>query len=155
MKTLKDLSKQYRKSAAEAIYPGLPYPSYRRSPNSILPENPSGQGSRAFATGNLLTKFISSPTNVPKDIGRKIIDEKGRIVYQLTLDIAPPGASYGFYVHDGTTKMLKRPFAEIAANEPKFVSALDEFMGDKSDEYVTSEVSQMDNMFNKAGFTIS
>ena len=152
---LQDLAKVYRKSAAEAIFPGLTYPSYRRSPNSLLKENPSGKESRAFATGNLLTKFISSPTNLPKEIGKKIIDTKGRIVFQLSLDIAPPGAPYGFYVHEGTTKMLKRPFAELGASEPKFVSAIDEFMGDKSDEYVAGEIDKVDNMFDRAGFTIS
>ena len=155
MKTLKDLSKQYRKSAAEAIYPGLPYPSYRRGPNSILPENPSGQGSRAFATGNLLTKFISSPKNAIDSIASKIFEGDKGIAYQLTLDVSPDGAEYGKYVHFGTSKMLKRPFAEIATNETKFQNTLNEFLEGESDEYVASEVSQMDNMFKEAGFTIS
>jgi hypothetical protein len=150
MKTLQDLAKQYRKSAAEAIFPGLPYPSYRRSPNSLLKENPSGQGSRAFATGNLLTKFITSPQNAFDTIGRKIVNG-----FELVLDVSPSGAEYGKYVHFGTSRMLKRPFAEIGSEEPKFQSVLDEFLEGQSDEYVAEEVSQMDNMFKKAGFTIS
>lgn len=150
MKELKDLARQYRKSAAESIFPGLPYSSYRRSPNSLLKENPSGQGSRAFATGNLLTKFITSPQNAFDKIARKVVNG-----YELVLDVAPAGAEYGTYVHFGTSKMLPRPFAEIGASEPKFQATLNEFMEGKSDELVAEEVSQIDNMFKKAGFTIS
>ena len=150
MKTLKDLAKVYRKSAAEAIYPGLPYPSYKRAPNSPLPENPSGQGSRAFATGNLLTKFITSPQNAINNIASKIGNG-----YQIVVNVAPEGAEYGRWVHFGTTRMLKRPFAEIATNEPKFVNALNEFMEGESDKMVEGEIEQLDDMFNKAGFTVT
>jgi len=87
MKELKDLAKGYRKLAAEAIYPGLPYSKYKRAPKSPLPENPNGQGSRAFSTGNLLTKFISSPQNAIDKIASKVGDG-----YQIVVQIAPDGS---------------------------------------------------------------
>lgn len=150
MKELKDLAKQYRKSAAEAIYPGLPYPKYQRSPNSLLPSNPPGQGSRSFATGNLLTKFISSPQNAIDAIASKI--GKG---YQLVLNVAPEGADYGRWVHFGTRRMLARPFAEIATNEPKFQAALDTFLVAESEKQVQGQLETWDDMFNKAGFKVT
>ena len=150
MKTLQDLAKQYRKSAAEAIYPGLPYSKYKRAPKSPLPENPSGQGSRAFATGNLLTKFITSPQNAIDTMASKIANG-----YQIVVNVAPEGAEYGRWVHFGTRRMIGRPFAEIAATEPKFVSMLDEFMQTESEKMVDGELEKLDDMFNKAGWKIT
>ena len=150
MKTLQDLAKQYRKSAAEAIYPGLPYSKYQRGPNSLLPENPSGQGSRAFATGNLLTKFITSPQNALDNIIRPIVNG-----FEIVVDVAPKGAEYGTYVHFGTSKMLPRPFAQIGADDPKFQTELGLYMEDRAGDFVQEEVEQMDSMFKKAGFTVS
>jgi hypothetical protein len=150
MKALKELAKQYRKSAAEAIYPGLPYSKYSRSPNSLLPPNPTGQESRAFATGNLLTKFITSPQNALDKIARQIVNG-----YEIVVQVAPEGAEYGSYVHFGTSKMKARPFAQIGAEDPKFQIQLGVFMQETAGDFVQDEVQQMDNMFKKAGFTIS
>ena len=150
MKELKDLAKQYRKSAAEAIYPGLPYPKYQRAPKSPLPPNPSGQGSRAFASGNLLTKFISSPQNALESIASKIGNG-----YQIVVNVAPEGAEYGRWVHYGTRKMIGRPFAEIAAEEPKFLQVLDEFMQTESEKMIDGELEKLDDIFNKAGWKIT
>ena len=69
MTTLQDVAKQYRKSAAQALYPGLPYSGYKTG------------SSRAFKTGNLLTKFLTSPNNDITRIGAKI--KNG---YQLVVD---------------------------------------------------------------------
>jgi hypothetical protein len=150
MKELKDLAKQYRKSAAEAIYPGLPYPKYQRSSNSLLPPNPPGQGSRAFATGNLLTKFISSPQNAIDTIAAKIGNG-----YQLVVNIAPEGAEYGRWVHYGTRKMIARPFGEIAAEELKFQAALDAFLDAEVEKEVEGQLEKIDDSFNKAGWKIT
>lgn len=150
MKELKDLAKGYRKLAAEAIYPGLPYTKYKRAPESPLPENPNGQGSRAFASGNLLTKFISSPQNAIDKIASKVGDG-----YQLVVQVAPDGAEYGRWVHYGTTRMIERPFAEIAAEDRRFVQMLDEFMETETEKKVDGEVKKLDDLFNKAGFKIS
>ena len=150
MKELKDLAKGYRKLAAEAIYPGLPYSKYKRSLNSQLPPNPSGQGSRAFASGNLLTKFISSPENDINKIGAKIGNG-----YQLVVNVAPKGAEYGRWVHYGTRRMIARPFAEIAANTDRFQQLLDEFMQTETEKMVEGELEKLDDSFNKAGWKIS
>lgn len=150
MKELKDLAKGYRKLAAEAIYPGLPYTKYKRSPNSQLPPNPPNQGSRAFANGNLLTQFISSAENDINKIGSKVGDG-----YQLVLNIAPSGADYGRWVHYGTRRMIARPFAEIAANDVRFTQLLDEFMQTETEKMVEGELQKIDDTFNKAGWKIS
>ena len=150
MKDLKDLAKGYRKLVGEAIYPGLPYAKYQRSPNSPLPPNPSGQGSRAFATGNLLTKFISSPENDITKIGAKIGDG-----YQLVVNIAPTGAEYGRWVHYGTRRMIARPFAEIAAGTDRFKQLLDEFMQTETEKMVEGELEKLDDIYNKAGWKIT
>lgn len=150
MEELRKLAKGYRKLAAEAIYPGMPFSSYKRSPNSELPENPQGQESRAFASGNLLTQFISSPENSIDKIASKVKDG-----YQIVVNIAPKGAEYGRWVHYGTRRMLKRPFAEIAVDSPKFQPILDEFMRAETDKMVDGEIKKLDDMFNKAGFKVS
>jgi hypothetical protein len=151
MKTLQDVAKQYRKSAAKAIYPGLPYSSYKRAAKSSLPPNPAGQGSRAFNTGNLLTKFISSPQNNINIIGSKVKDG-----YQFVLDIAPNGAEYGRWVHYGTRRMIARPFVQIGIEEdPDFEKVLDEFLLTETDKMVDGELELIDDMFNKAGWKVS
>jgi hypothetical protein len=150
MKELKDLAKGYRKLAAEAIYPGLPYSKYKRAPKSPLPENPSGQGSRAFASGNLLTQFISSPQNDINKIASKIGNG-----YQIVVNVAPKGAEYGRWVHYGTRKMIERPFAEIAADSDRFKQLLNGFMETESEKKVDGEIEKLDDMFNKAGFKVT
>ncbi len=150
MKTLKDVSKQYRKSAAKAIYPGVSYPRYRRSSKSKLRPNPQGQESRAFQTGNLLTKFIQSPQNSIDKIGSKIQDG-----FQIVINIAPNGADYGRWVHNGTTRMIARPFGELATEDPDFQEVLDEFLLTQVDVYVDGELDMLDTAFNKAGFSVS
>ena len=145
MTTLQDVAKQYRKSAAQALYPGLPYSGYKTG------------SSRAFKTGNLLTKFLTSPNNDIKRIGSKI--KNG---YQLVVDIAPTGADYGRWLHSGTrpkspkgTGMKPRPWAELALEEPKFQKVLDEFLMSEVEKIVDGELEVLDNEFKKAGFKIS
>lgn len=51
--------------------------------------------------------------------------------------------------------MIGRPFAEIAATEPKFLATLDEFMQTESEKMVDGELEKLDDMFNKAGWKIT
>lgn len=146
MEELKNLAKGYKKLVGEAIYPGMPYPSYKRSPNSKLKPNPPGQESRAYATGNLLSKFVSSPKNAVNNIAREI--QSG---VELVVDIAPKGAKYGQYVHYGTSKMLKRPFAAIANDDVRFQDLLDNFIKPKQDEIAKQATSMFKNLPNKIG----
>ncbi len=88
MKTLQDVAKSFKKAAGKAIYPGVSYSGYKTGT------------SKAFKTGNLLSKFVTSPQNAPNQIGRKTING-----FELVLEIGPQGAEYGTYVHYGTSKM--------------------------------------------------
>lgn len=138
MKTLQDVAKSFKKAAGKAIYPGVPYTGYKTG------------SSKAFRTGNLLSKFVSSPQNAPNQIGRKIING-----YQFVLQVGPQGAEYGSYVHYGTRKMNKRPFAEIAANDKEFQIELGLFLQDTAGEFVQEELGAMDALFRTAGFEVS
>ncbi len=142
MKTLNDVAKAYKKAAGKAIYPGSTYTSYKTGT------------SKAFKTGNLLSKFVTSPNNVPSSIGRENKFTEG-IKYTFVLDVAPSGAEYGQYVHYGTSKMGERPFAELGAQSDEFQNALEEFLKDKVDVIAKEYIGQMDSQFKKAGFVVS
>ena len=138
MKTLQDVAKQYKKSAAQAIYPGFPYSGYQKT-----------RSSRAFKTGNLLTQFVRANAD-DTAIARKIVNG-----YEFTLDVAPKGAEYGRFVHFGTSKMQARPFAEIGAEDKKFRDVLEEFIQQEVGEMLQIEVSVITQNFQRAGFQIS
>jgi hypothetical protein len=138
MKTLQDVAKQYKKSAAQAIYPGFPYSGYQKT-----------RSSKAFKTGNLLTQFVRANA----DDASIAIETKGG--YEFTLMVAPPGAEYGRFVHFGTSKMQARPFAQIGAEDKKFRDVLDEFLKGELDQMMMKELSGISQQFKKAGFQIS
>jgi hypothetical protein len=138
MKTLQDVAKQYKKSAAQAIYPGFPYSPYQKT-----------RSSRAFKTGNLLTQFVRANAD-DTTISRKIVNG-----YEFTLNVAPPGAEYGSYVHFGTSKMQARPFAEIGAEDKKFRDVLNEFIQQEVGTMLQNEVDVITQNFQRAGFQIS
>ncbi len=139
MKTLQDVAKSFKKAAGKAIYPGVSYTGY-----------PKTNSSKAFATGNLLSKFVSSPLNQPNQIARKTING-----FELVLQIGPQGAEYGTYVHYGTSKMKARPFAEIGANDSSFQSALDEYMIEEAGDFTAEYMGSMDSKWKSAGFSVS
>jgi hypothetical protein len=138
MKTLQDVAKHYKKSAAQAIYPGFPYSPYQKT-----------RSSRAFKTGNLLTQFVRANAD-DTTISRKIVNG-----YEFTLNVAPPGAEYGSYVHFGTSKMQARPFAEIGAEDKKFRDVLNEFIQQEVGTMLQNEVDVITQNFQRAGFQIS
>ena len=145
MKTIKDVSKVYRKEIGRAIYPGVPYSKYKT------------RSSKAFKTGNLLTQILKSPQNDINRLGSKV---KGG--YQFVVDVAPNGADYGRWVHYGTrpkspkgTGMIARPYAEIAANSKEFNNALGELIGEDVDFLVQTLFTTFDNEMGKAGFKVS
>lgn len=138
MKTLEEVSKKYKQTAGQAIYPGFPYSGYSKT-----------RSSKAFKTGNLLSSFVSENSD-NKKIGRKIING-----FEFELDIAPSRAPYGQYVHNGTTKMEARPFAEIAFDSPIFRKSLDEFLVEQVGELVDLEFDKINTSLTKAGFTVS
>jgi hypothetical protein len=136
MKTLEEVAKKYKQTAAQAIYPGFPYGGYSKT-----------RSSKAFKTGNLLSSFVSANAD-NKSIGRKIVNG-----FEFTLDIAPAQAPYGQYVHNGTYKMEARPFAEIAFDSPIFRKSLDEFLKEQLGDMVEMEFDKINTSLTKAGFT--
>jgi hypothetical protein len=138
MKTLEEVAKKYKQTAAQAIYPGFPYNGYSKT-----------RSSKAFKTGNLLSKFVSANAD-NKSIGRKIVNG-----FEFILTIAPNGAEYGRWVHNGTLKMQARPYAEIAFDSPMFRKTLDEFMEEQVGEMIDMEFEPINDAFEKAGFRVS
>jgi hypothetical protein len=141
MKTLQDVAKSFKKAAGKAIYPGVPYSGYKKTGSS-----------KAFKTGKLLSKFVTSPQNAPNQIGKK--DPNG-LGFTLILEVGPKDAEYGTYVHYGTYKMDNRPFAQLATNDSDFQNVLNEFLGEQIDEMITERMGEMDAGWKAAGFTIS
>jgi hypothetical protein len=112
-KTLKDVAKVYKNKALQAINPGVPYKSYKTG------------SSKAYKTGRLFSSIAQE-----NRIARIFNKDKNSEKITFTFNISPNGAPYGKYVHNGTYKMGKRPFAEIAAESPEFKAALDDYIND-------------------------
>ena len=138
MKTLQDVAKSFKQAAGKAIYPGVTYPAYKT------------RSSKAFKTGNLLSKFVSDPNNNPNKIGRKTING-----FELVLTVGPQGAEYGTYVHFGTRKMGERPFAEIGSRDKNFQTELGLFLTEQAGDFVEDYMGSMDSEWKKAGFEVS
>lgn len=81
----------------------------------------NGPWKPAYRTGNLYNRVGSY--NTPNNM----ISQTGDDRYELSLNFAPDGASYGFFVHDGTTKMEARPFAKLASEDATLKNAIDKF----------------------------
>ena len=72
--------------------------------------------------------------------------------YTLTLNFAPPGATYGYFAETGTgthSRIGPRPFAEMAANSPELASAINQFMEGKVEETVQTMGNMVDVAFSK------
>jgi hypothetical protein len=138
MKTLNDVAKAYKQAALQAINPGVPYKGYKTG------------SSRAYRTGNLFNQVNSSNNiNSMSKLGR---DKKS---FTISFDIAPNGAIYGQYVHNGTSKMRKRPFGEIAANSKLVKEAVDDYMNKVVESELETEFEMLNKRFLQAGFRVS
>jgi hypothetical protein len=133
MKTVQDVAKVFRKKAAQAIYPGVPYKT---------------GSSRAFKTGNLLTKFISDPRNSFDNIPKQVGDSS----YIFELQIAPAGAYYGRWVHNGTRKMNARPFGQIASGETEVINIFQEFTEGVAEDFIEKKMEPFRRNLLKSGF---
>jgi hypothetical protein len=115
MAELLDVAKIWKQKSAQAIYPGFPYPQYNKT-----------RSSKAFKTGNLLRKFVQANSD------NRMIETKMRssqfVSYELELDIAPTGAEYGKFVHNGTIKMEARPYAKIGFEKKEVQDKIDDFL---------------------------
>lgn len=129
MKTLKDVAKTYKTKALQAINPGVPYSSYKTGV------------SKAYKTGNLYNRVAGA--NNPDTMFRY---DKQTDKYTFTFVVSPNGAEYGKYVNDGTYKMGKRPFAQIAAESPEFALAVKQFV---NENIIEDKMELIFDQFNK------
>lgn len=136
-KSLKDVASVFQTKALQAINPGVPYKSYKTG------------SSKAYKNGRLQSSIASSNT-----IDRMIGESKDKFTF--TFNISPQGAPYGKYVHNGTYKMGKRPFAEIAAESPEFKKALDDYINTTVVEgKLDGFFEQINERMSKAGVKVS
>ena len=96
---------------------------------------------RAYITGNLFNRVTGY-----NDVSRMLKEQaEGKIV--LALNYAPPGAEYGFFVHEGkgsSTKYGPRRYAEYAANDPELKMFINEFVLGQVDKKVEEMVKPLD-----------
>jgi hypothetical protein len=107
MKTLKDVAGRYKELALTYMVRGPWRPAYK--------------------TGNLYNRVANFNT------ANRMIKESGSTV-TITLNFAPDGAEYGEFVHNGTVYMVKRPFAQLAAEDPSIKAAIQDIAKTKVEE---------------------
>lgn len=131
MKTLKDVAGLYK---------------------TLVQKNLTSGPTKAYKTGNLYNRISSY--NKAENMVTELKGNKSKI-YTITINIAPDGAVYGKYVHDGTYKMRARPFAEVAAQDPQMRKAVDDLV--KVEVNLTLDVfnKEMNERFRDAGFKVS
>jgi hypothetical protein len=104
MKTLKDVAGRYKELALTYMVRGPWRPAYK--------------------TGNLYNRVANFNT------ANRMIKESGSTV-TITLNFAPDGAEYGEFVHNGTVYMVKRPFAQLAAEDTAIKAAIEDITKEK------------------------
>jgi hypothetical protein len=122
MKTLKDIAFKYADLAAIYMVNGQYF-------------------KRAYITGNLERRVRNY-----NDLTKMLKEEtEGKVV--LALNYAPPGAEYGYFVHEGkgsSTKYGPRRYSEYAANDPELQSYINEFILGQVDKKVEELVKPLD-----------
>lgn len=96
---------------------------------------------RAYITGNL-ERTVKSYNDVSK-----VLKEQSEGKFVLALNFAPPGATYGYFVHEckGTsTKYGRRPYAEVAANDPEIQMLIDKFVQTQIQNKVNKIADELD-----------
>lgn len=96
---------------------------------------------RAYITGNLERTVRNF-----NDVSRMLKEEsEGKVV--LALNYAPPGATYGYFVHEGkgtSTKYGPRRYSEYAANDPEVKSLVDKYVMAEMDKKAAQMFSELD-----------
>jgi hypothetical protein len=123
MATLADIAKIWKKKSAQAIYPGLDSPLAKFKGRRTIK---NFKQSTAFKKGNLLTQFVRKNADAAILANKTVSNNYFK--YEFVLDIAPDGAEYGKYVHNGTSKMGERPYAKIGAEQPEVKAIIKEFL---------------------------
>ena len=96
---------------------------------------------RAYITGNLQNRVVNY-----NDVSKMLKEQsEGKVV--LALNYAPPGAEYGYFVHEGkgtSAKYGRRPYAEVAANDPEIQMLIDKFVQTQIQKRVEEVAAQID-----------
>ena len=138
MAELIDIARTWKKKAAGAIYPGVDSPLAKfKGKRSIK----NFKQSTAFKTGNLLRQFVRKNSDAAI-LATKIVSSNF-FRYEMILDIAPDGAKYGEFVHNGTSKMGERPYALIGGQDREVQSLIKEFL----DAQVADKVQEFEEIF--------
>jgi hypothetical protein len=96
---------------------------------------------RAYITGNLENR-VRNYNDVTKML-KELTDSK----VVLALNYAPPGAEYGYYVHEGkgtSEKYGPRRYAEVAANDPQIRMMVDAYVKSEMDKKVAGLAAELD-----------
>jgi hypothetical protein len=96
---------------------------------------------RAYITGNLENR-VRNYNDVTKML-KELTDTK----VVLALNYAPPGAEYGYYVHEGkgtSEKYGPRRYAEASANDPQIRMMVDEYVKSEMDKRVANLAAELD-----------
>lgn len=95
----------------------------------------------AFITGNL-QRTVKSYNDVSR-----VLKEQADGKFVLALNFAPPGAEYGFFVHEGkgtSEKYGRRPYSEVAANDPEIKMLVDKFIQSQIEKQIVGIQQQLD-----------
>ena len=95
----------------------------------------------AFITGNL-QRTVKSYNDVSR-----VLKEQSEGRFVLALNYAPPGAEYGFFVHEGkgtSEKYGRRPYSEVAANDPEIKMLVDRFIQSQIEKQLIETQNQLD-----------
>jgi hypothetical protein len=112
--------------------------------SSLAQLNLQRQPTRAIDTGNLLRKVKAA--NIPSKMVKEL-NTKDKFSFEIELDYAPPGAEYGQFVNDGTSKMAARPFADNALEDPTVNSMLDQYYDELVDKMIIGNLAaELDKM---------
>lgn len=112
--------------------------------SSLAQLNLQRKPTRAIDTGNLLRKVKSA--NTPATMVKEL-KTKDKFSFEIELDYAPPGAEYGQFVNDGTSKMAARPFADNAFEDPTVNSMLDQYFDELVDKMIIGNLAaELDKM---------
>jgi HK97 gp10 family phage protein len=105
---------------------------------------------KAYKTGNLY-RNIGSYNTPNRVLGNTKLGKQRKklqdVHYGIELNLVynPPGADYGKYVEEGTSKMKARPFAEEAMNDPSIIRSIEEYLGIYVEENVLPSImSELD-----------
>jgi HK97 gp10 family phage protein len=117
---------------------------------SLAQLNLTRGATKAYKTGNLY-RNIGSYNTPNRVLGNTKIGKQRKklqdVHYGIELNLVynPPGADYGQYVEEGTSKMSARPFAEEAMNDPSIIRMIDEYLGIYVEENVLPSImSELD-----------